>query len=130
MNNFNPNLYAQEYFLDILGLLFSKGYFAYRQYSMFGNKLHYAIKIKENNEKIEKLILKHVHLFDDKQRSDLLAINTHIKSWIKQWNILYENSHPKPDDEFVFITLIKFPKKSFERLDNYFFSNFNKKFPD
>jgi hypothetical protein len=130
MNAFEPDFSAQEYFLGLLGVLSSKGYFAYKEYLKFGRKLGYAITIKRNNESIEKLISKNIHLFDEQQQNDLLAISSHINSWIKQWDFLYKKSHPKPDDEFVFSTLIKFPKKSLERLDNYFFLNFNKKFPN
>ena len=43
MNDFELNLPAQEYFLGLLGELFSKGYFAYKEYLMLGKKLYYAI---------------------------------------------------------------------------------------
>jgi hypothetical protein len=130
MTKLKIDLDSQEIFLGLLDTLLCRGYFEYQQYLKLGKKLLYAIKIKENNSCIVNLILNNDHLFQEDQRSDLLIIVYHIDSWRTQWDFLYENSHPKLEDEFVFETTIKFPKNSLERLDKYYYKNFNKKFSD
>ena len=123
-------LYAQDLFLGQLDTLLCRGYFSYKQYLTLGKKFIYASIIKNNNKNIVKLILKNAHLFQDELKIDLLVIVYHIDSWKTQWNFLYENMHPKLDDEFIFETKIKFPKNSLVRLNDYYFKNFNKRFTD
>jgi hypothetical protein len=100
----------------------------YQEYLNCNKKFMFAKIIKENNEKISDMILNHIHLFSYEQRSDLILIVNHINSWCRQWENLYEQLNPNLEDEFVFNTLINFPKKSILRLENYYFINFKKNF--
>ena len=127
MSNIKTELNAQEIFFGQLNTLLSRGYFVYQQYLKFGKKLHQSILIKENNESIVKLILNKAYLFQEEQKTDLLLIVYHINLWRAKWDFLYENTHPKLDDAFIFETIIKFPRDSLKRLDVYYYKNFNKK---
>ena len=128
MKNSPANPSTQENFLDLLDVLLKRGYFAYQEYMKFDKKFHYTKRIKENNEDIVRLIKNHEYLFDGLQRSDLLQIVLHLESWKAQWNFLYQNSHPDLDDQFIFDTLIKFPKDSLRRLNEFYCVNFDKEF--
>ena len=128
MDYLKTEFFVKENFFDLLDALLIRGYYAYQQYLNFGKKFFYAIIIKENNMRIAKLIVKHNHLFPVEQKNDLMLILSHINSWCAQWEYLYKNSTPNLEDEFIFETLIKFPKESLVRLDKYYFLYFNKKF--
>lgn len=118
----------QEKFLGKLDECLSRGYWAYKQYLNFGKKLLFAIEIKKNNESLLKLILDNIHIFQDQERGDLLQIVCHLDSWQRQWDYLYQRAQLELEDEFIFETEIKFPKKSLARLDDYYFEKFNKRF--
>lgn len=124
----NTNFAIKENFLSLFDALLLNGYFFYLQYLKLGKKFFCACIIKENNMRIEKLIIENAPLFPIEQKNDLMLIVYHLESWRAQWECLYKKSQPNFDDEFVFDTLIKFPKESLARLDEYYFSNFNKNF--
>ncbi len=124
----SEDLTNKKIFLESLLLSCQAGYLMYQEYLNCNKKFMFAKIIKENNEKISDMILNHIHLFSYEQRSDLILIVNHINSWCRQWENLYEQLNPNLEDEFVFNTLINFPKKSILRLENYYFINFKKNF--
>lgn len=128
MEKLLAQLEVEEHFFDLLDTILNRGNTLYQQYLRFGKKFIYAEKIKENNEKVVELIRNHVYLIDPAQRDDLMSIIYHVDSWRAQWDLLYESTRPKPNDEFAFDSIVKFPKNSLERLNDYYYSSFNKKF--
>ena len=128
MDNLQINLRNERDFFGLFDTLLYRGYFTHQKYIENNRKFLFAKIIRENNERIISLILNYCHLLPEKQRSDLMLIVYHIDSWRTQWEDLYEKLKPKIDDEFVFDTLVKFPKESLARLNKYYYSNFNKNF--
>jgi len=107
-------------FLGPLHTLFRRSRQAYDGYRAHGQSFLFARIIKECNEAIRDLLLRHAHRLPGPLQDDALALIGHYDVWTVSWNDLRDRINPGLDQAFVFETLVGFPKEAERRLESYY----------
>ena len=90
---------------------------AYTDYLVNGKTFRFAQELKKYNTRIMELLSAKQGLLSSSLQQDAATLLAHYTSWIEKWNTLAAEMNPQPDDVFVFVNDITFPKLAAQNIE-------------
>lgn len=98
--------------IDRFLVVTDQGHEIYREYLLNRKSYFFAKRLFDNNlnklQELEIIVSSKNSEFVDAAK----ILITHIKSWQSQWTKLKEETDPKDDDIFIFISTTPYPKEA------------------
>jgi hypothetical protein len=102
--------------LGPLSMHFDAASRAYDDYMKAGRSYLFACSLRRINAAARLLLLEHGHLLPTELRGDALDLIRHYDAWLTLWDDHAAAMKPAYDHEFVFDSIVRFPREAQRRL--------------